>query len=340
MRRTRADCTYEGSASDPKSSSREPTKWPARERQGPSLHSVGVDGRDRFSQVFELCPVGLALTAERGLIVQANPALAALLGCDAPSLAGRRLLEFTHPDDRAESDHAGQRVLRGDQDRVSLTKRYVRADGEPIDVRVTMLALDDPDGQARKLVQVEDLTSQLARETSLQRELERDPLTGLSNRRGLERQLVALAAREARPDDTRATPGGGLAVGERGPGWAVLYVDLDRFKEINDRYGHHMGDRVLSVVGQILQTGTRDGDLVARVGGDEFVVVLRVAGEADVQRGVARLRASLDRPLRVGDETVRVHPSVGAAAAHPGDSLAEVLERADREMYRSKRTGR
>jgi diguanylate cyclase (GGDEF)-like protein/PAS domain S-box-containing protein len=299
---------------------------------------VGADGRDRFSLVFELCPVGLALTAEQGRIVEANPALARLLGYDAPALTGRRLLELTHPDDRAASDHAGQSVLRGDEDRVSLTKRYVRADGEPIDVRVTMLVLDDPDGQARKLVQVEDLTSQLERETSLQRELERDPLTGLSNRRGLERQLEELVAGEVEPDVTRAAPG--RAVEGRGAGWAVLYVDLDGFKEVNDRHGHHVGDRVLSVVGRLLETGTRDGDLVARVGGDEFVIVLRADDEAEVQQGVVRLRESLDRPLRVGDETVRVQASVGVAVPRGDDSLAEVLERADQEMYRSKRTGR
>jgi diguanylate cyclase (GGDEF)-like protein/PAS domain S-box-containing protein len=301
---------------------------------------VGVDGRDRFSLVFELCPVGLALTAEGGLIVAANPALARLLGYDPAALAGRRLLELTHPDDRAASDHAGRRVLSGDEAKVSLTKRYIRSDGQPIEVRVTMLVLDDPDGQARKLVQVEDRTSQVERESSLQRQLERDPLTGLSNRRGLDRQVEALVAGEAELDATRVAPDNADGVDGRGAGWAVLYVDLDDFKEINDRYGHRMGDRVLSVVGQILETGTRDGDLVARVGGDEFVIVLRVDDETEVERGVARLRESLDRPLQVGEETVRVHASVGAAVPRLDDSLAEVLERADKEMYRSKRTGR
>jgi PAS domain S-box-containing protein len=150
---------------------------------------VSAPERDRFSLVFESCPVGLALTAEDGRIVQANPALARLRGYDPEALAGRTLLSLTHPADRRASDRAGRSVMDGDREEVSLTKRYMRADGRPVDVRVTMIVLDDPGGEARKLTQVEDLTTQRAREARLERQLERDPLSGLTNRRGLDRRL-------------------------------------------------------------------------------------------------------------------------------------------------------
>src|SRR4051794_21983872 len=186
-----------------------------------------------------------------------------------------------------------------------------------------MIVLDDPGGEARKLTQVEDLTSQRAREARLEQQLERDPLTGLTNRRGLDRRLEPLLE----PDAERP-----------GPTWAVLYVDLDDFKDVNDRFGHRTGDKVLEVVGQILDKGTREEDLVARVGGDEFVVVLRIVDVAEVGQAVERLSEALDRPIRIEPQTVHVRASIGAAIPRPDDSPDEVLERADREMYRSKRT--
>jgi diguanylate cyclase (GGDEF)-like protein/PAS domain S-box-containing protein len=279
--------------------------------------------QDRFSLVFRLCPIGLALTAEGGRIIEANPALGRLLGYDAESLEGRRLLDLTHPDDRATSAAAGASVIDRERDETTLNKRYVRSDGTVVDVCVTMIVLDDPGGEARKLTQVEDLTSQRARETRLEQQLERDPLTGLTNRRGLDRRLEPLLEPEGK---------------EPGPTWAVLYVDLDDFKDVNDRFGHRTGDKVLEVVGQILDKGTREDDLVARVGGDEFVVVMRIANPAEADSAVERLSEALDRPIRVGAETVHVRASIGAAIPRRDDSPDEVLERADREMYRSKRT--
>jgi diguanylate cyclase (GGDEF)-like protein/PAS domain S-box-containing protein len=278
---------------------------------------------DRFSLVFRLCPIGLALTAEGGRIVEANPALGRLLGYDAESLEGRRLLDLTHPEDRAASATAGAKVVQGEREETTLTKRYLRADGTAVDVRVTMIVLDDPGGEARKLTQVEDLTSQRAREARLQQQLERDPLTGLTNRRGLDRRLEPLL------DPAAEAPG---------PSWAVLYLDLDDFKDVNDRHGHRTGDKVLEVVGQILDKGTREEDLVARVGGDEFVVVLRIEDREEVDRTVERLAEALDRPIGIGRQSVRVRASIGAAIPRRDDTPDEVLERADREMYRSKRT--
>src|SRR4051812_18940026 len=147
---------------------------------------------NRFSTIFALCPVGLALTAEDGLVVEANPALAATLGSERDQIVGRRLLDFTHPDDRGASSSVGQAVLSGDRSEVTLEKRYITTSGEIVPVRVTMIALEEPDGDAHKLVQVEDLSRQRATEDDLRREALEDPLTGLANRRALHRELTPL----------------------------------------------------------------------------------------------------------------------------------------------------
>lgn len=300
---------------------------------------------DRFSAVFALCPVGLALAAEGGIVVKANPALASILGFEPHQLVGRSLMDLTHPDDQSVSAAVAQDVFSRARSEVTLEKRYLTATGDPVPVRVTMIALDDPDGEARKLVQVEDLSQQRATEADLRREALEDPLTGLANRRALNRELSPLL------DDTAAAPAGpapALVTGDEDgppreapadddrPSWAVLYVDLDNFKAINDEFGHRIGDAVLVAVARRLAGVTRDADLVARVGGDEFVVLLRITNADDVPAARSRVRRSLARPLRIEGQALKLTASVGYALPRRDDSAAGLIERADAAMYEQK----
>ncbi len=151
-----------------------------------------------------------------------------------------------------------------------------------------------------------------------------DPLTGLPNRRQLDQRLK-IALLDKAPSST---------------GFYVLYMDLDRFKPINDELGHDVGDMVLQEVARRLQAKVRRGDTVARVGGDEFVVVLlHMESPAVVVAIVESILASVKEPISAGEHQLQVGISIGCAQ-HPCDGveIADLLKRADEAMYRAKRT--
>lgn len=152
-----------------------------------------------------------------------------------------------------------------------------------------------------------------------------DPLTGLLNRRELEGRIEESLARAARH------------------GWwiALLFVDLDRFKRINDERGHHAGDAVLLEVAERIRRVTRTTDAAARVGGDEFVVLLEAISEAkNAEDHARRLRSAVSEPIPLADGEVRVTASIGVAAcAGGGEPAGTLLRAADAAMYQAKRRG-
>ena len=146
-----------------------------------------------------------------------------------------------------------------------------------------------------------------------------DPLTGLANRRFFLLQLQGAAARSARSTESAA----------------IIYLDLDGFKEINDRLGHAVGDEVLAEVGRRLSSGTREGDLVARLGGDEFAGLLRpVDGIEGAQLSARRIADLIEQPFHLDDLVIPIRISVGTALLTPDVGLS--LRRADDELYRDK----
>lgn len=150
-----------------------------------------------------------------------------------------------------------------------------------------------------------------------------DPLTGLGNRRSMERELDS-RLHEWRRDGT---------------GFAVLFADIDFFKQVNDRFGHDVGDEVLAMVARTLTFGLRAGDVVSRYGGEEFVVVLRVPGE--LRETAERLRTLVEASrLVAARQSVEVTISLGGAVVGPGDDAESLLRRADAALYAAKRSGR
>ncbi|WP_232962220.1 GGDEF domain-containing protein [Paracoccus tegillarcae] len=163
-----------------------------------------------------------------------------------------------------------------------------------------------------------------------------DPLTGLYNRRGLELALtMALrSAATARMQD--------MGDGSTG-GFALAHLDLDRFKEVNDQFGHASGDQVLCRVAQILRSETRSNDTVARVGGDEFVLILAGMTSADaLTRLSERIIAEIERPMVVDRHECRISASIGIAMSshYPVPEAERMLADADAALYRSKNAGR
>jgi diguanylate cyclase (GGDEF)-like protein len=222
-------------------------------------------------------------------------------------------------------------LLAGRDAALQTEERYLHRDGRVRWVLHGVTVVPDAEGRpAWFAVSAQDITERRRAEQDL-RDLAavlseravRDPLTGLANRVLFEERLRAALARDART----------------GRGTGVLFLDLDGFKEINDRYGHDAGDAVLRGVARRLTAAVRPSDTVARLGGDEFVVLVEAAQPADVEPLVARLRRSVHEPFAVaGADAVRVGVSIGSAWCARGEADPRTLLRhADEAMYLDKR---
>jgi diguanylate cyclase (GGDEF)-like protein/PAS domain S-box-containing protein len=262
-------------------------------------------------------------------IVLANAAAARLLGVD--ELAGRALsgVPVDVLDDRGhlltDERLPLTRALRGEAVHGEIV-RFVRPDGTLLWIETHANPLVDEEGNVRGAVaSYDDVTARVERDRRTRHEADTDPLTGLANRRALERTLQAAI--------TRAQ--------QRERCVAVLMLDLDGFKAVNDRHGHAAGDEALREVARRLRRCVRERDLVARLGGDEFVVVLTDLGSAPPDAAldtVERVGAALSEPIAVDHGTeVRLRAAIGVAG-HPADgaTVAELLSVADRSMYAAK----
>jgi diguanylate cyclase (GGDEF)-like protein/PAS domain S-box-containing protein len=259
-------------------------------------------------------------------IVLANAAAARLLGVD--ELAGRALsgVPVDVLDDRGhlltDERLPLTRALRGEAVHGEIV-RFVRPDGTLLWIETHANPLVDEEGNVRGAVaSYDDVTARVERDRRTRHEADTDPLTGLANRRALERTLQAAI--------TRAQ--------QRERCVAVLMLDLNGFKAVNDRHGHQAGDEALREVARRLRRCVRERDLVARLGGDEFVVVLTDLGTDAAVDTVERVRAALAEPIAVDHGTdVELRAAIGVAAfPADGATVADLLAVADQGMYAAK----
>ncbi|HTH06907.1 MAG TPA: diguanylate cyclase, partial [Ilumatobacteraceae bacterium] len=224
-----------------------------REQQSRALDQA----RRRFQQAFQSAPTGMALVRlDDGRIVDANQSLAEMLRRDVGELVGCTLREFTHPDDvRAAQPHRARLEL-GIVDSFRIDQRYRRRDGEYVWARTRVSSTED-DGVMLAITHIEDVTEQRRAAEQLRYAARHDELTGLPNRSYLMHLLHDRLA-TAEVDEV-----------------AVLFVDLDHFKTINDSLGHEVGDQLLQVVSERLRSALRERDVLARFGGDEFIIVMK-----------------------------------------------------------------
>jgi diguanylate cyclase (GGDEF)-like protein/PAS domain S-box-containing protein len=255
---------------------------------------------DRRS-AFANAPMGIALATPAGLIVDANPALAAMLAYTTEELYGRSMLDLVHPDNRAAAVEAFAELLE-ERRMMRHETRLVRADGGVVPVQVTSSWVDGtPDGDPPHVVAiVEDITDRKALEAALVHRSLHDPLTGLPNRILFNDRLHHALERGRR---------------ERTP-TSLLGIDLDGFKQINDQYGHPVGDEVLVAVAERLTSVLRASDTAARVGGDEFSIVCENSGRPDAEALATRLRDRVSEPLRLaGGLRLPLTVSIGIGTA-------------------------
>lgn len=273
-------------------------------------HSATVPVATR--QVLEVLDDAVVVLDPRGRVIDANPAARVLLGCpDGTGLDDAACDAPWRAHVAAEPGGAVPTTLTTDS-------------GTVLDVRVTRMA--DPVGRAAGAVVVlRDVTELERLRTELEHQATRDGLTGLHNRRALEQRLAAEV-------DAAATTGAPLS---------LVLVDLDHFKDVNDTHGHAVGDRVLVEVAQVIAASAGPGETAARLGGEEFVLLLPGLGADDAARRADELRARCAGVV-VPTPTAAVRPtlSAGVATLAPGGSADDVLRAADDAMYAAKATGR
>lgn len=292
------------------------------------LRAAVADQRTLVDGLFE----GVVFQDRYGTIVASNAGAEAVLGLTADELHGRRPADprwlAVHEDGTAwpGEDHPAMVALRtGEPQLMRIMGLHRPGDGRRW-IQINALPQRDADGRVTGVVtSFLDVTAQREAERRLAHLADHDPLTGLLNRRGLDRALTLQLAHDRR----------------YGTGGSVLVVDLDRFKAVNDTLGHDAGDALLVQIADLLRGHTRATDVVARLGGDEFAVLLPT-GDAIAAEGAARaIAATVAGHLAGADGAAsRVTCSVGVALFDGEHDATAVLARADAAMYRAKREGR
>ncbi len=288
---------------------------------------------ERFRRAFEDAPLGMAIVAatpaDLGRLLNVNRAMCELTGYDRDRLLEMRLQSLTHPDALDGDVEAIGGLLSGRLDRYQAETRYVNAAGHVIEVAVGFSLIRDDSGRPLHFIAlVDDVSSRKRYENQLQHMANHDPLTTLANRTRLDEALDAHVARVRRH----------AAVG------ALLMIDIDHFKQVNDRLGHQAGDQVLISVARLLRGRVRESDVLARLGGDEFAVLMTEGDEQEAQRLAHDLLDLVRRRSVVLDGGVPggITVSIGIAAFDARENLSavDILLEADTAMYTAKQGGR
>ena len=284
--------------------------------------------RERFRVAFEDAPVGMSVATPGGRFIQVNNALCEITGYTREELLSLNIATITHPEELDERTRLLTELVGGEMDSYIRDGRLLRANGDAVWVSHHVRLLRDADGNPVQLIaHLVDITERRMLERELRHMADHDPLTALLNRRGLEAELERHVTHVNR-------------YGARG---ALLVLDLDHFKAVNDTLGHEAGDRLIVTVANLLRTRLRSSDAVARLGGDEFAILLPDAN-AEMARHVAEeIVADVQRNAAVDHGQTRRHvtASVGVTMFTQEQINAEsVLVDADLAMYDAKEAGR
>ncbi len=271
----------------------------------------------------------IMIAAPTGTLRYVSPAAAGVYGREAEELVGTELATLIHPDDLGRVVHEVRRFLAAPPTEEPTTRiecRFKSGGGEWLNVESTVNR-----HQGGLILNSRDVTERVRLQAQLQHSAEHDPLTDLPNRALFTRRVrQALTGRRAGDHST-----------------AVLFIDLDGFKAVNDTIGHQAGDELLIEAARRLQDSVRAGDTAARLGGDEFAALIlgdgsrdRSAREYQVHEIADRLRTTLSQPYRISGSEVRVAASIGVAFADPGITPSDLMRNADLAMYRAKAGGK
>jgi diguanylate cyclase (GGDEF)-like protein/PAS domain S-box-containing protein len=291
------------------------------------VERAGREADVRFETAFANAPVGMAIVGLDGRWIRTNDAVGKLTGYSAEELAQLTFQDITHPDDLDTDLELLRQTIAGEIPGYEIEKRYITKQGQFVWSLLSVSMVRDIDGEPSYFIsQIQDISAHKRMEERLRHLADCDPLTDLWNRRRFDEELARQEARCAR-------------YGEQA---TLLMVDLDEFKTVNDTYGHKMGDAAIMAVADILRDRLRKSDSVARIGGDEFAVLL-VNLDIDHAYALADgLRVAIGT-LNVsdGERTASITASVGVTTIHETVTAGrDPLTRADRAMYRAKQAGR
>lgn len=282
---------------------------------------------DFFRAIFERAGIGMAITDIKGNYLRSNWMLEKFLGYTEKEMQSLTLHSITQPEELATEKPLLEELVKGIQDTYQLEKRYLRKDGQEVWGRLTASLVTDIDGESSYVIRmVEDITQRKADENTINYMAFHDALTNLPNMRMFRAKLTESL----------------LCLSQKKEMMAVYFIDLDGFKSVNDNFGHDVGDLLLQIVATRLTSCVRKGDVVARMGGDEFTILLPFIDNKKEAICIAKqIVAALREPFMIEEHRIEVTTSVGLAFA-PDDGMdGEILmKKADQAMYMAKENGK
>jgi diguanylate cyclase (GGDEF)-like protein/PAS domain S-box-containing protein len=295
------------------------------ERSSLQLQQGLREVRELFETAFGDAPIGMALVDMKGDWLQVNGALCRITGLSSDELKATTLQALTHPEDVDLAADEMNSLLAGEIPSYQVEKRYRHSWGHFVWVLLTVSVVRDANGRALYVInQIQDISDRKERARQLEYLVDHDFLTGLYNRRWFERELGREVERAAR----YGTPG------------AVLVIDLDHFKDINDGFGHQAGDDLLKGVAGLLKQRARQSDVLARLGGDEFALLLPQTSPDRAELVADEIVKTLNRRMAASaGKSLAITASVGVAISD-GLTNTELLAYADLAMYEAKEAGR
>jgi diguanylate cyclase (GGDEF)-like protein/PAS domain S-box-containing protein len=281
---------------------------------------------ERFRSAFHGAAIGMALVNLEGRWLRVNEALAKITGYSTEELVGKKFHELTLDEELGVDVKALSELASGRQSVYQTEKRYRRKDGGVVWVALSVSLVRDDEGRPLSLIsQMQDISDRKAAERELSERALHDPLTSLPNRLlFLDRVTMALARIDRDPAPV-----------------AVFFIDLDRFKLVNDSLGHAVGDQMLIDVAERLKDALRPNDTVSRFGGDEFTILCENIDEEAANLVAERIARSLSEPFQISGRELYADASIGVSICRDAHAEAETMLRdADAAMYRAKEQGR